>query len=48
MKGVTRTGGRRDMFTTLIGADSELSNVIKMHYLKSNVSGEAANLISNF
>ncbi|XP_044741921.1 uncharacterized protein LOC123302892 [Chrysoperla carnea] len=37
-----------DMFTSLVGADSELTNVMKMHYLKSSVTGEAANLISNF
>lgn len=37
-----------DMFTSLIGTNQDLSNVMKMHYLKASVIGEAANLISNF
>ncbi|XP_044740084.1 uncharacterized protein LOC123301412 [Chrysoperla carnea] len=37
-----------DMFTSLIGTNQDLSNVMKMHYLKASVTGEAANLISNF
>ncbi|CAH2084595.1 unnamed protein product [Euphydryas editha] len=37
-----------DMFSSLIHNNKNISSVQKLHYLKSNLSGEALNLLSNF
>ncbi|XP_032673063.1 uncharacterized protein LOC116844967 [Odontomachus brunneus] len=37
----------RDLFSSLIGNNPDLSNVEKMHYLKTSLSDQAALLISN-
>lgn len=37
-----------DMFSSLIHNNKNISSVQKLHYLKSNLSGEASNLLSNF
>ena len=36
-----------DIFTSMVGSHPELSTVEKMHYLKSSLTGEAAQLIVN-
>lgn len=38
----------RDIFTSLIRNDQSLSDVEKYHYLKSNITGEAEQLLKNF
>ena len=35
------------MFTSLVGSSQDLSNVEKLHYLKSSIHGDAAKLIAN-
>lgn len=37
-----------DMFTSLIHNNNTVSSVQKLHYLKSNISGEALNLLRNY
>ncbi|XP_028160968.1 uncharacterized protein LOC114353251 isoform X2 [Ostrinia furnacalis] len=37
-----------DMFSSLIHQNKHITAVEKLHYLKSNLSGEAQNLLSNF
>ncbi|KAM0736437.1 hypothetical protein ACS0PU_010398 [Formica fusca] len=36
-----------DLFSSLVGRNAEISNVEKMHYLRTSLLGEAAQLISN-
>lgn len=36
-----------DLFSSLVGRSTDLSNVEKMHYLRTSLTGEAAQLISN-
>ena len=37
----------KDFFTALVASDTCLSDVERLHYLKSNLTGDAANLIKN-
>lgn len=37
----------RDLFNSLVGSNGDISNVMKMHYLKTSVTGDAALLISH-
>ncbi|XP_051155785.1 uncharacterized protein LOC127278229 [Leptopilina boulardi] len=37
----------RDLFLSLVGQNSEITSVEKMHYLRSSLTGEAAQLIAN-
>ncbi|XP_071579669.1 uncharacterized protein [Temnothorax nylanderi] len=36
-----------DLFSSLVGRNPDISNVEKMHYLRTSLTGEAAQLISN-
>lgn len=38
----------RDLFKSIIIDTSEVSDVVKMHYLKSTVTGDAARVVQNF